>query len=148
MKLDNFELEYYNKENIEHRSVLTLIGNQEISQKFLGTIDLLVSNTEKRFLENFVDSFYIAYYNDEPVGFITINLIDNKYEISSGILPKFQKQHLGPLLLQEFSEKIFEKYKNIDKLYLQINQANIGAQKSAQLAGYEHEVGTRYSMKR
>ena len=148
MKLDNFDLEEYSQYNPLHQEVLSQVDSQLRSKLFLGDVNLIAQRTDERYQENFKDRFYIAFYNDEPIGFITLNLMGDKYEISSGIIPAFQKQHLGPLLLQEFSEAIFNKYYDIDKLYLHINEKNIAGQKSAELAGYEHEAGNRYSMRR
>lgn len=148
MKLDNFYLEDYNKYNPLHEEVLSLVDNQLRSKLFLGDVNQIAKRTDERYQENFKDRFYIAYYNDEAIGFITLNLMGDNFEISSGIIPAFQGQHLGPLLLQEFSEKIFEINKDIDKLYLHINEKNIAGQKSARLAGFEHEAGNRYSMRR
>lgn len=148
LKLDNFILEEFDKNNFEHKSTIIELQNDKLAQMYLGDLDYSLIRIEQRHEENKKNKAYIAYYNNEAVGYISLSCMSNDYEISYGILPKYRKQNLGALLLDEFSEKIFDIYLDIDKLSLQINKQNIGSIKLARLADYEKENITKYTRKR
>lgn len=149
MKLDNFILEIYNEDNNEHNNIIKILDTDEKSQKYLGNTQKLIQIINKRkdidYLHN---NTYIAYYNDRAVGYISLTHNKDDYEIISGLLKEERNKHLGSLLLLEFSEKVFEEYKNIDKLTLKINSKNIGSIKCAELVGYQKETADKYTMKR
>lgn len=150
MELDNFILKEYDKENIEHCNVIDTLDIDEKTQKFVGRTRTLIQIINKRkeeedYLHN---NTYIAYYNDRPVGYISLTHKEDNYEVISGLLKEERNQHLGSLLLLEFSEKIFEEYKDIDKLTLKINSKNIGSIKCAELVGYKNEERDKYIMRR
>ena len=150
MELDNFILKEYNEKNIEHSSIIDTLDLDEKSKNFIGRTRTLIQIINKRkededYLHN---NTYIAYYNDRPVGYISLTHKEDNYEIISGLLKEERNQHLGALLLLEFSEKVFEKYKDIDKLTLKINSKNLGSIKCAELVGYKHENKDIYTMKR
>ena len=63
-------------------------------------------------------------------------------------MPKSIGEHLGALLLQEFSEKMYEIYPEIDKLTLVISEVNEHSQDAATLARYTQENNTRYTQRR
>lgn len=147
MKLDNFILEEYNRFDNVHNEVLNTLYKDENAKKYLGNIMYLIERINQRKEEDKCNAFYIAFYNDEPVGHISLTKIEDSYQVSISILPNYRKQHMAALLTQEFSEKIFEKYPYIDKLDAIIDRKNIGSIKSALLAGYEEENNI-YSQKR
>lgn len=135
LKLDNFILEEYNH-NI-HNNILNKLQIDQNTKKYLGDLKFSILMIEKRKLENNINNAYIAYYNDYPIGFISITYSEELYQISYSILPEYRKQNLGSLLLQEFSEVIFQKYPNIDELTLKIKEHNIGSRNVASLSGFE-----------
>lgn len=102
----------------------------------------------KRIEENRCNHAYIVYYADIPIGFISITNKDESYQISYGIRLKSREEHLGTLLLQEFSEKMYEIYPKIDKLTLVISDVNERSQDAVTLAGYTQENNTRYTQRR
>ena len=133
MKLDNFDLVEFDWHSSEHVDVI-----RRISSKYLGDISYMVDRINLRKEEDFFhNKFYIAYYNDRPIGFISITHKDFGYEISSGLVPEERGYYLGPMLLQEFSEEIFRVMPEIHQLVLKISSTNVKGQKSAIRAGYE-----------
>lgn len=147
MKLDNFVLEKYSEYDDIHNEVLNNLGSDNATKKYLGDLRYAIFRIEQRKQEYDCNAFYIAFYNDYPIGYISLTNIKYSFQISSAILPKYRGQHFAALLLQEFSEKVFETYSYIDKLDLVIENKNIGSIKSAELAGYEKE-GNAYSQRR
>ena len=148
MKLDNFELEYFDNNNFEHKKLLVELNNDHDFFEFMGSVNLFLDYTIKHGKENGIDEFFVVKYNNEVIGLITINLIDDKYEISYAILPQYRHEYLASLLLQEFSEEIFNKYSYVDKIYLQISQKNMGSRKVASIVGFQKEKPTRYYIER
>lgn len=146
LKLDNFILEEYNH-NI-HSNILNKLQMDENTKKYLGDLRFAILMIEKRKLESNINNAYIAYYNDYPIGFISITYSEELYQISYSILPEYRKQNLGSLLLQEFSEVLFEKYANINELTLKIKEHNIGSKSVANLSGFEQIDNETFSQRR
>lgn len=149
MKLDNFDLVEYNHNDAEHNGVLIELGNDRDGSYYLGDLFQQAMVIERRKEEDYLHNYsYIAYYNDEAVGYISLTHKEERYEISYGIVPAHRGEYLGALLLQEFSEKLFEVFPDIDKLTLLINNLNTASKKTAKLAGYIQENSVRHTQRR
>lgn len=146
MKLDNFELKEYDYNNLDIREAIVKLNNDKQVRKFMGYLNLYIDYINKS--KNDMNKLYFAYYNDYIIGFISIYLVEDKYEISYAILPEYRNEYLASLLLQEFSEELFSQHKDLDCIYLQINQENIGSKKVAELVGYQKDSSTRYKIER
>lgn len=146
LNLDNFILEEYD-ENF-HNNILNRLQADNNAKKYLGDLKFSIMMIKKRKLENNINKFYIAYYNNYPIGFISITYKDKSYQISYSILNEYRNQNLGSLLLQEFSEAIFERYYNVNELILKIENDNIGSKKVADLAGYEQIDNNTFTQRR
>ena len=138
MELDNFFLAEYDFQNVDHRTVALEIENAD-KEHYLGDLEYHIARINQRREDNRCNHAYIAYYNDYPVGFISIFTEADSYQISYGIRPEKRGEYLGALLLQEFSEKMFEVYPEIDKLILVIKNPNEYSKKTADLVGYTQD---------
>ena len=148
MELDNFHLEKYSPYNKEHKYIFSLINGTNYG-KYLGDLELHIKRVYERKEEDyFHNDVYVAFYNDNPVGFISLSHREFGYEVVSGIIPSMRGEHLGPLLLQEFSEKVFDTYDDVDELVLKINPSNKKAISSARLVGYEKVGEETYIQRR
>ena len=148
MKLDNFLLEDYNEFDDVHRNVISMINDIQ-ANRFLGDLEYHIKRVyARRENDSRCNNVYIAFYDDRPIGFISISHKDFGYEIASGILPSERGKHLGALLLQEFSEKIFELYQDIDKVVLKINPNNRSGIKAANLVGFQENDDGLFVQKR
>ncbi len=145
MELENFILEEYDQTNPYHKTVIVEINNDKFGAIYLGDLEYQIENIKRRKETKFdlANKAYIAFYNSLPIGYISITHKED-YEISYGICPKFQGYHLGALLLQEFSEKVFEEFTKIEELSLMINNTNTSSKKTATLAGYDKVNSTKY----
>lgn len=148
MELDNFFLAEYDSENIDHKTVVIELENDSYAKNYLGNLSYHIERINQRKENNRCNHAYIAYYDDVPVGFISVYLEQEMYQISYGIVPEKRGEYLGALLLQEFSEEMFEEYPEINTLTLLINNLNTGSKKTANLAGYNHISGASHTMKR
>lgn len=156
MELDNFFLAGYDFQNDDHRMIVMELeeDDKKNGTNYIKDLEYHFAMINHRREDNRCNQAYIAYYNDYPVGFIAITKKDDIYEISYGIRPEKRGEYLGAMLLQEFSEKMFEVYPEIDKLTLIVNDLNTPSKKTADLVGYslddsivrENSVG--YSQKR
>lgn len=142
LELDNFILYEYDESSNEHRDVILKIEISDI-KKYLGNLKYSISKINQRKEPGKFNMAFIAYYNNYPVGYISISYIEQTYQISYAILPQYRRQNLGALLLEEFSEKML-KYENIEDLILKIQPDNIGSIKVAQLADYNKIDNTTY----
>ena len=153
MELDNFFLAEYDFQNVDHRTVALEIENAD-KEHYLGDLEYHIARINQRREDNRCNHAYIAYYNDYPVGFISIFTEADSYQISYGIRPEKRGEYLGALLLQEFSEKMFEVYPEIDKLTLVIKNPNEYSKRTADLVGYTqddsivHENSVGFSQRR
>jgi len=169
LKLDNFTLYEY-KDCGEFDDIIRKIELSD-SSHYLGNIKYAIKRINQRKMENPNNFAFMAYYDDCPMGYISITYVDSQYQVSVGVLPEFRKQNLGSLLLEEFSERILD-YKNvhdliekcegkvkpdmydkglssvdIEELVLKIDPSNIASHKMAQSVGYEQVDSTTYKRK-
>ncbi len=146
--LDNFQLEEFNRENNEHREVLEKLNKDQGVKRYLGDINYSIERINKRYCENRFNKAFIPYYNEYPIGYISLSYIDDEYQISCGILNEFRKENLASLLLEEFSDYLLNNYEEIDKLTAKIESDNIGSIKAASLASYSEEDRNKYIRRR
>ena len=140
MKLEHFLLKLYNKEDNIHNQIIDKIQKDDLNNEYLGNIYSMINKIEKRKEDDFLhNNTYIVYYNDKPIGYISLTHNNDDYEIIAGLIPEERNKHLGSLLLKEFTHSIFNEYKRIDKLTLKIDDKNIGSIKSAIKVGYIKE---------
>ena len=148
MKLDNFLLEEFDEFDAVHRRVISMINDVQ-ANKYLGDLEYHIKRVyDRKKNDELHNEVYIAYYDSRPVGFISISHKDFGYEIASGILPLERGKHLGALLLQEFSEKLFELYDDIDEVMLKINPNNQSGIKAANLVGFQQNDDGLFVQKR
>lgn len=145
--LDNFTLIEYDPNRSEQKHIVDRLKQEPAVNKYLGDLQYLALRIAQRKEENKYNLLFLAYYDENPIGFISLTYLEESYQISSALFKEYRGQNLGSLLLQEFSEKIFEEYP-IDKLILKINNENIAGQKAAELGGYDKEDSTTYTMNR
>lgn len=144
MKLEFFELQEYNDLNTEHRAVITELFNDKSSKQYLGNLYYSICRINERKQQNELNYAFIAYRKEQPIGYISITTKDQNHEIIYGIIPKYRGENLGMLLLQDFTDHIFLKYKNINELSLIINKSNTYSKNTAILAGYDEVGDNRY----
>lgn len=139
MELDSFILEKYDSSRKLHQEIVTSLMQSQNSE-YLGNIYYMIESIYKRKINDLrhLNEVFIAYYNDYPVGLISITYLNERQEISIGILEKYRHQYLGSLLTFEFMEKIFELYPDINELYGVIDGKNINSQKMAKKIGSEN----------
>lgn len=148
IELENFILEEYNKNNNEHTEVIYNLNKDQNVKKYLGNINYSIERISERKKENKYNKAFIPYYNNYPVGYISLSYINSEFQISYGILNEYRKQNLAALLLEEFSEYLLENYQDIEELILKIKEDNIGSIKVAELADYYKESNEKYSRNR
>lgn len=145
MELDSFILEKYDSSRKLHQEIVTSLMQSQNSE-YLGNIHYMIESIYKRKTNDFrhLNEVFIAYYNDYPIGLISITYLNERQEISIGILEKYRHQYLGSLLTFEFMEKIFELYPDINELYEVVDDKNSNSQKLVQRIGGEStkEKGT------
>ena len=148
MILDFFELESYSNTNGNHVNVINELMTDRASQQFLGDIRFMIKMIMKRREENRIDNMYIAKRHGEYIGFISLSVIEDRFEVSIGLLPKFRGQSLAYLLTQDFVDHVLEMYPEIDGVYAKINPNNIASTKAAILTGFELDEDGRYIYRR
>ena len=148
MILDFFELESYSNTNGNHVNVINELMTDRASQQFLGDIRFMIQMIMKRREENRIDNMYIAKKSGEYIGFISLSVIEDRFEVSIGLLPKFRGQNLAYLLTQDFVDHVLEMYPEIDGVYAKINPNNIASTKAAILTGFELDEDGRYIYRR
>lgn len=142
--LDFFELEEYSNVNKNHKLVIEELMMDRRVQEFLGDIRFMIAMINKRRDENHIDNMYIARKNGEYVGFISLSIIEDRYEVSIGLLPKFRGQNLAYLLTQDFCDYVLEWYPDIDNIYARIKTNNVGSIKAAEMSGFKKDEDGRY----
>lgn len=144
INLDFFELEEYSNTNKNHRLLIDELMTDIRVQEFLGDIRFMIAMINKRKKENHIDNMYIACMNGEYIGFISLSIIEDRYEVSIGLLPKFRGRNLAYLLTKDFCDHVFEWYPDINNIYARIKTNNIGSIKAAEMSGFKLDQDDRY----
>ena len=147
VKIDFFELEPYSKYDFNHNRVIDELSIDYRASKYLGDIRFMIQMIEKRKAENHIDEMYMAIKNGEYVGFISLSVIEDRYEVSIGLLPKFRGENLAVLLTTDFVEHVFEWYPELDEVYAKIDPNNTASIKAAINSGFEQGYGGIYFMR-
>ena len=106
IKLDYFDLEPYSNLNTNHKNLISELMMDKKVQEFLGDIRFMIQMIYKRREENHIDNMYMVKRNGVYLGFISLSIIQDRYEVSIGLLPKFRGENLGYLLTQDFCEML------------------------------------------
>ncbi len=145
MELKSFRLENYSDSKQEHRSIIIQLWNDKLSHKYLYDLSKEIELLNELYIYDKKNKAFIVYYEDKPIGYISLMSVDNKCTISYGLIPEYRGKHLCTNLLREFTYEVLKTYEDINKLSLIICNDNIGSQKVAKNAGYEKETIIRYS---
>jgi RimJ/RimL family protein N-acetyltransferase len=148
IKLDYFDLEPYSNLNTNHKNLISELMMDKKVQEFLGDIRFMIQMIYKRREENHIDNMYMVKRNGVYLGFISLSIIQDRYEVSIGLLPKFRGENLGYLLTQDFCDNVFLEYPNVNELYAKINPNNIGSIKTAELSGFVKDEDGRFVYRR
>ena len=106
--LDNFTLIEYDPNRSEQKHIVDRLKQEPAVNKYLGDLQYLALRIAQRKEENKYNLLFLAYYDENPIGIISLTYLEESYQISSALFKEYRGQNLGSLLLQEFSEKIFE----------------------------------------
>lgn len=80
--------------------------------------------------------YLIATYNNEVVGYIGVNITFNVAEIMKiGVDKNFQGKGIGTLLLNEIEKELIKK--NVNELWLEVNEFNLPAIKLYEKFGFK-----------
>ena len=148
MKLDNFTLEEYEEFNIEHKTTMVNLMNDPAVNRFIGNLDYFIEHTKVRRENNGIDSIYIVKKAGTSIGFISLNIFSDKYEMSIAILPEYRHQYLGTMLVTDFTDYLFRNNEDINEIYVEINPSNVNSIKMVDNSGFKKDNSTRYVIKR
>ncbi len=143
MKLDNFNLEKIDLYNINHIKIIDCLNDDVYVKKYIGNLYRIINKCN----ESTIDSFYMVIKNEEIIGFIMLSF-NNTYRISYALLPKYRKQYLAPLLLQEFSYHLLDNNLLINTLELIIESSNKKSINAANMVGYKKVSDYIYTLKK
>ena len=141
IKLKDFELQEYKPDDIDHKSTIIYLFNDEETRKYMGNVEVFGKNILAA--KDGYSNIYIAYKDNEPIGLVSLYYLDSKYEVCYAILPKYRHQHLASILLGEYTEYVFDNT-DIEDLYLYINKGNRNSILVANNNGYTKTGGVEY----
>lgn len=120
IKTDNFIFKKYNSNNKKHLELLKNITNDELTEKFFDDWkNLLFSNDDFTY-------GYIVEKDDNAIGLITINEIDDRNIVFSHIIsPQYRGKRYSSIMKQELYDYIF-KNNLVDNIicYIKSNNKN------------------------
>lgn len=146
LNLPSFNLEEYDPQNILHHSIIIELANELSVQKAFYDLENYINNIINS--EDKINKVYIAFEQEDPIGFISISKIASTYQISYAILRYLRRKKKATTLLNEFTKMIFDTEPDIEKIVLFINKINTGSIVVAKSAGYIQENQTKYSISR
>ena len=130
MKIDNFELIFYNE---QHKDIKDEFIFGESSSKFINNIENRLSIKPN---EDFFNHGYLVKYKDNVVAYLYVSGItnDNIY-LEYSVLNKYRNQKIASNLINSITNYIFNNF-NINEIKLNISKDNRSSQKVAENCGY------------
>ena len=139
IELNTFILYEYDENNEEHNKTWDTLLKDPNFILFLGND--FGTNIKKATDE--YSNIYIVYKEGIPIGMSSLYYLDNKYEVCYAIIPEYRSKGLATLLLDEFTNYIFNNT-SINDLYLYINDDNNKSIRVANKCGYNKTNNLEY----
>ena len=107
--LDNFVLEDYDEFDYNHKCTIMELSDDIDARNYLYDVKGKMDAVKRRSEDNPLNLAYVAFYNDYPIGIITLSYINREYYISYGIC-------------QSIANSIWHRYcyKNLVNIYLRL----------------------------
>ena len=144
INIGSFYIEEYDAKNIDHKSTLVRLSNQE-DFKYIGELDWLEDEFRTSREKGERDTLNIAYIGDVPVGIIGFNVIKDEYQLMIAILPEFRGQRYSSRLALEYARFLFKQYPEIPNVHAAINKNNLISIKSAKREGFLEANSSMYN---
>lgn len=151
INLGSFYIEEYDETNIDHKSTMVTLSNQD---DFMYIGDLFWLEEEFRIAKEKgkEDTLNIAFIGDVPVGMIGFNVLEGHFYLMVAILPQYRGQSYASRLVLEYAKFLFTKYPEIPDVHASIHMSNRKSLRSAQKAGFvpsgKSRNNTNYVLKR
>lgn len=131
----NYEFMTFNPKRIEHvKAKCFLVTNPEVREYLSDTIDKNLNPKN--------NNAYLVSRDDKVVGYLGVFDLRNYLELHYAVINSYRgykfslTETTGCQILKEASENLFERYKSIEFIKLDIETSNIRSKKAALAAGY------------
>ena len=131
----NYEFMTFNPKRIEHvKAKCFLVTNPEVREYLSDTIDKNLNPKN--------NNAYLVSRDDRIVGYLGVFDLRNYLELHYAVVGSYRgykfslTETTGCQILKEASENLFERYKSIEFIKLDIETSNIRSKKAALAAGY------------
>ena len=136
----NIDFIEYNPDNIEHKSLIMNITNDEETKEYFYDFERFVNNV----MDDETGKVYISTICDVATAVICLQIIDGKYIMSYALPPGKRGEGIGSFVVDVFTTRLLKRHKEIDRLYLHIRQDNKPSRIVAARAGYVEDSSVRY----
>ena len=134
-RTDNYEFMTFNPKRIEHvKAKCFLVTNPEVRKYLNDTIDKNLNPKN--------NNAYLVSRDDRIVGYLGVFDLRDYLELHYAVVGSYRgykfslTETTGCQILKEASENLFERYKSIEFIKLDIETSNIRSKKAALAAGY------------
>lgn len=131
----NYEFMTFNPKRIEHvKAKCFLVTNPEVREYLNDTIDKNLNPKN--------NNAYLVSRDDKVVGYLGVFDLRDYLELHYAVIGSYRghkfslTETTGCQILKEASENLFERYKSIEFIKLDIEASNIRSRKTALAAGY------------
>lgn len=142
--MGNIVIKKYDEKDLDHRYIMVSLDNDEQFNKFIGDSYYLIANMDANKRRGLDNQIYIAYIDNEPVGLLEHDILDEKIYIKVGIIPDKRGNHYGRTILSYFLDYLFSMYPGSQEIYASINPNNLASIKTFNSLGFEAINKIRY----
>lgn len=146
--MENIMIKKYDENNLDHKYITVSLDNDEQFHKFVGDTYYLIADMEKNKQLGLDDQIYIAYVDDEPIGLLEHNTLNDNLFIKIGIIPSKRGNHYGQRILAYFINYLFAYYPNLKEIYFSINPQNTAIIKTFLSLGFKSVNKFKYVKER
>lgn len=124
IELEDFTLEVFDYDNINHRFVTVVLDNDDDFHDYVGETQYLIESAKIKEKKGKRDRVYVVKHEEKYLGIICLIILDDKPYFAIAIIPGMRRQHYGYNLLREYIDYLFNEYHDYDTVFASVYPKN------------------------
>lgn len=135
--LPTFVLEKYDSSLDSHKNYAEILENDKDYDEYMEPFWSLENSVNYHSKEGKYTAVYLAFIDSELIGMVGIIWVYDFPELVVSILPDKRGNHYSSVLLKEYTDYVFENYKEYTKLYAFVHDENTHSINNVKKAGFK-----------
>lgn len=148
IKLDSFELIEYDRTLEEHKQYAAYFESDKDYGEYMEPFWSLEYSIDYARKNGRYSNVYFAFKGNILVGMIGTIWVSDYPELVIGILKEHRGHHYSRVLIEEYTNYLFDTYKEYERIYAYIEKSNIHSKENVLAAGFTSLNEFQYVKKR